>query len=141
MNGVVGQVSEERLADVVSNEVDGFFGDLMHAVPVVGEVIRVVAGVGLAFLETAPNVVKSLRTGIARPSNGVVLVDIEMPLPKMAGRVPRGFEALRNGELTQGQRLLPGRLNQGLSNIVARDEIGDVGAGRILARHQGSPRG
>jgi len=66
----------------------------------------------------------------------------EVPLADARGRVAGGFELFGQGDLLEGQELLPvGDLQPGLGSLVSGDPVGQVEAGGVFAGQQGGPGG
>lgn len=65
-----------------------------------------------------------------------------MPLTDAGGRIAGGFELFGEGDLFEGQELLPiGDLELGLRAVVAGDPVGDVESGWVFAGQESGAGG
>ena len=147
MHGVVRQIKEERLLLVRLDELHrlgGFavreefaFGTLAQR----GDLVRGVVTGRLSAGVAADVEVEAVLLGIV---SLVALLECrsEVPLADARGRVAGGFELFGQGDLLEGQELLPiGDLQFGLGAAVAGDPVREVQAGGIFAGQQGGPGG
>ena len=147
MHGVVRQVEEERLLLIRLDELHrlgglavgeefafGAFGQR-------GDLVRGVVTGRLSAGVAADVEVEAVLLGIV---SLVALLECrsEVPLADARGRVAGGFELFGQGDLLEGQELLPiGDLQFGLGAAVAGDPVGKMQAGGVFAGKQGGPGG
>ena len=147
MHGVVREIEEERLLLIRLDELHRFggfavreelaFGTLGQR----GDLVRGVVTGRLSAGVAADVEVEAVLLGVV---SLVALLEgrSEVPLADARGRVAGGFELFGQGDLLEGQELLPiGDLQFGLGAAVAGDPVREVQAGGIFAGQQGGPGG
>jgi len=147
MHGVVRQIKEERLLLIRLDELHRLGGLAVgeelafRTFGQGGDLVRGVVTGRLSAGVAADVEVEAVLLGIV---SLVALLECrsEVPLADARGRVAGGFELFGQGDLLEGQELLPiGDLQFGLGAAVAGDPVREVQAGGIFAGQQGGPGG